>query len=152
MKSSFNVINAIVISALALVVTNPAGAADSRSRAEAPRETARMAPAPRAMNLQQATQRMIRQLRPEQALRLVRRTQTTAAGNPQYQGTTPKPPKYEVADCTGSNGVPKACCSYTPGDSGSSCDMFILLCDEMSGTTSSGGSNAATCSGEGVLE
>ena len=150
MKSSFNIINAIVISALALVVTNPAGAADSRSRAEAPRETARTAPAPRAVSLNQASQRMLRQLRPEQALRLMQ-TRQGGAG-PQYKAADPKPPKYEVADCTGSNGVPKVCCSYTPGDSGSTCDMFILLCDQMSGTSSAGGGSAATCSGEGVLE
>ncbi|HEY7884924.1 MAG TPA: hypothetical protein VIC08_08275, partial [Cellvibrionaceae bacterium] len=63
-----------------------------------------------------------------------------------------QPQKYEVADCTGSNGIPKACCSFTPGSSGSTCDMFVQLCDQMPGTTSSGGGSAATCSGEGTLE
>jgi len=92
-------------------------------------------------------QQMMMRLKPRMGMAM-----PAASGGMNVQSKPQEPPKYEVTDCTGSNGVPKVCCGYTPGGGGSTCDMFIALCDSMSGTTSTGNSNGATCSGEGVLE
>ncbi|WP_101760596.1 hypothetical protein [Oceanicoccus sp. KOV_DT_Chl] len=85
-------------------------------------------------------QRMLRELKP----------MTVPVGGNQNQIGT-KPPKYEVADCTGSNGQSMACCSWSPGSGGSSCDMFLALCDSHDGWTGTGNSNGATCQGEGTV-
>jgi len=106
---------------------------------------ARVAPAPHRAG--PTVQQMLMKLRPRPTMAV-----PAAAGGMGVQAKPQEPPKYEVADCTGSDGKPKVCCSFTPGGGGSSCDVFIALCDSMSGTSSTGGSNGATCSGDGVLE
>lgn len=110
--------------------------------------TAATAPAPsRASSA--GMQRMLRELKPRAA---TMPAQPSGSGQKAVAARPPAPPKYEVTDCTGSDGVPKACCGWNPGDGGSSCEMFIALCNSHEGWTGQGSAGGATCSGEGTVE
>lgn len=122
--------------------TSHAGEAEITLKAQQPaRATIQMMPRSKGPTLQQ----MLARLRPAP-------TAVPMGGAASSIKKSPSTSKYEVADCTGSDGKPKVCCSFTPGGGGSTCDVFLALCDSMPGTTSTGGTNGATCSGEGVLE
>lgn len=127
-----------------------AGDAEITLKAQAPQETnqpaRRATPDSRAKSTLQnpsrnrfEIQKMLRVLKP--------------AHRPAAQGTiATQPAKYEVIDCTGSNGVPMACCSWQPGSGGSSCDVFLAQCNSHSGWSGTGNSNGAACSGAGTVE
>lgn len=113
-----------------------------------PSASAEPAPAPKraaSANMQ----RMLRELKPRAA---ATRAQPAAAGQKAIAAKPPEPPKYEVTDCTGSDGIPKACCGWNPGDGGSNCELFIALCNSHEGWSGQGSAGGATCSGEGTVE
>lgn len=95
-------------------------------------------------------QQMMRKLQPKK--KMMARAGTATSGAQSYKAAGDNSQGYEVVDCTDSNGNPQACCSFTPGGGGSTCDVFMALCDQMEGTTSSGNSNGAVCAGEGTVE
>lgn len=110
--------------------------------------TAAPSPAP-ARASSTSVQRMMRELKPRTA---AMPAQPSGAGQKAIAARPPEPPKYEVTDCTGSDNVPKACCAWSPGDGGSSCEMFIALCNSHDGWSGQGSAGGATCSGEGTVE
>lgn len=112
--------------------------------AQATPERATMKTSKRGPTIQQ----MLRKLKPKNMATRA----TTTGGSSSYKSAGDNSQGYEVVDCTGSNGTPTACCSFTPGGGGSTCDVFMALCDQMEGTTSTGNSNGAACSGDGVVE
>jgi hypothetical protein len=85
--------------------------------------------------------KMLRELKP---------VTITEASNKWSTGV-PLKPKYEITDCTGSDGVDKVCCSWMAGDGGSSCHVFIALCNSHDGWSGSGNGNGAVCAGEGTV-
>jgi hypothetical protein len=114
------------------------------------RSSAAAEPAPAPKRASSASmQRMLRELKPRAA---ASPAQPAAAGQKAIAAKPPEPPKYEVTDCTGSDGVPKACCGWNPGDGGSNCELFIALCNAHEGWTGQGSAGGATCSGEGTVE
>lgn len=92
--------------------------------------------------------KMLRELKP----RTIPLSTSAAARNVKINGVTPEPPKYETADCTGSDGIDKACCFWKPGMGGSTCDTFLALCNSHDGWSGNGNSGGATCTGQGTVE
>ena len=114
------------------------------------RSSASAEPAPGPKRASPASmQRMLRELKPRAA---ATPAQPAATGQKAIAAKPAEPPKYEVTDCTGSDGVPKACCGWNPGDGGSNCEMFIALCNSHEGWTGQGSAGGATCSGQGTVE
>jgi len=56
----------------------------------------------------------------------------------------PADSRYEIADC-GTNASPMICCHNGEGDTGSTCNMFKMLCTNAGGTAQGDGTDA-TCS------
>lgn len=61
-------------------------------------------------------------------------------GPTSVQAKPPEPPKYEIADC-GTATNPAICCHHEAGD-GSSCNLFIMLCEHHGGTGKGDGESA----------
>jgi hypothetical protein len=111
--------------------------------------------APARTKPRMSLQRMMRELKPTRVPAAAAASAAGSAGaNTQLSvgAKPPEPPKYEVTDCTGSDGVSKACCAWQPGDGGSTCDLFIALCNSHDGWSGNGNSNGAVCTGEGTVE
>ncbi|NIA26641.1 MAG: hypothetical protein GWP02_01200 [Desulfobulbaceae bacterium] len=89
----------------------------------------------------------VEQMMPKLRPRGGRLVATDAGGNTSSANkvAAPKPPsRYEIADC-GTPSSPMICCNYGEGDTGSTCNMFKLLCTNAGGTAQGDGTDA-TCS------
>ena len=90
-----------------------------------------------------SVQQMMLKLRPRSGQLVA--TGTSGNTSPANKVAAPKPSsKYEIEDC-GTASSPMICCHYGEGDTGSTCNMFQMLCTNAGGTAQGDGTDA-TCS------